>query len=190
MGNYFHYGHHYQNSDFYYFDNDEGYFRGDFGEFGIGYFSAFEGDYVFEAYGGMGWGGVYNETGNDLVTLKSKVNYNRYFIQPAVGWAGKHINLAISFRYSLLDYTKFTAENYQTPIDINDLVNLNHNPSFLFEPALTFRAGGENIKFQSQFGYSVNIGNPDAIDDPLNISLGLIFTIHGDNTLKEDKTTR
>jgi hypothetical protein len=187
MGNYFHFGHRYENTD-YFFYSDDGFFRGDYGEFGLGYFAAFDGDYVFEVYGGAGWGGIHNENTTDQTTLKSDVRYNRFFVQPAIGWAGKHINLAFSLRYCLLNYTDLDVINTQYPGDIPDLyalTDLNHNPSFLFEPALTFRAGGENIKFQTQFCYSANLGNPEAYDDPLSINMGIIFFIHGEKKVKD-----
>ncbi len=146
--------------------------KNDLIEVGAGYYLSFQGKFVFETYGGVGWGGVKNEYESHL---ESKLNYNRYFIQPSCGYYNKHINLIFSLRFSGIDYNRI---KYDPGIDVSDSYDLEYIIDYPFalyiEPAFTFRAGGEKLKFQFQVVVSDNLNTPDLIYEPLCITTGLI----------------
>jgi hypothetical protein len=146
--------------------------KNDMIEVGAGYYLPFQGKFVFETYGGVGWGGVKNEYESNL---ESKLNYNRYFIQPSCGYYNKHINLIFSLRFSGIDYNRI---KYDPGIDVSDSYDLEYIIDYPFalyiEPAFTFRAGGEKLKFQFQVVVSDNLNTPDLVYEPLCITTGLI----------------
>lgn len=160
-----------------------GRFRGNMGEIGAGYFLGLNYNFMFETYAGIGWGGVTNEVDEWTYTYKpdywkSKVNYTRYFLQPAFGWSPvKYFSMAFSTRFCLLDYRKLKLYNATSTISLSDLIELDNNPAFLIEPALTVRAGGEKVKFQLQTCVSYYPGNEYAYFDPMAVNLGVIFRL-------------
>jgi hypothetical protein len=181
--NYNHFSARYDEDENAFLTTNDGHFRGDLFEFGFGYFRPFADKFVFESYGGVGWGGVKNDFSDYFSHLESEIHYNRYYLQPAVGLVHKTVNLALSTRICILNYTRFTIENNQNQYTMSDLVGLDRNPSWLIEPAFTFRAGGRVAKFQTQVCLSFPVNNYNANFDPFSFSFGVVFTIRG----KDDK---
>ena len=145
-----------------------------FGEMGVGYYLPIKNKFVFETYGGIGIGKVVNE--NDL-SQDTKIKYNRYFLQPAIGFYHKNIKLIFSTRFCGLDFRDiyYSGSNYNLD---EEIIYAENNPfSFLIEPAFTFRGGWKYFKFQIQVGRSFIVNNPYLNYDPLNLNLGLMITI-------------
>lgn len=184
MLNYHHYGASYDDALGPWHSTEDGHFRGNYGEAGIGYFLTFDEKWLFETYGGIGFGKVVNERTGDYQVYsmpyhKAKVNYNRYFIQPAVGWSlNEHFELAVSGRFCLLNYKELVLTAGEEN-NIFQITGVRNNPLFLFEPAFTLRVGGKNVKFQYQITYSENFGNHEEYFDPLGVSFAVFFKIHG-----------
>lgn len=175
IANYNHWGGSWETSDPFGGETIYGKHKSNFGEIGLGYYLPFNKKFVFETYGGFGLGKVMNEYQKDA---KSTVNYNRFFIQPAIGWHEKNIQLILSTRFCGLDYRQINISVNLNNYNLNEIFYLENHPfSFLIEPAFTFRGGGKYVKFQAQVGFSFNINNPDLMYDPINLNLGLIFTI-------------
>ena len=108
-------------------------------EVGAGYYLPFQDKFVFEAYGGGGWGGVKNEYESNL---ESKLNYNRYFVQPSCGYYHKRLNLIISLRLSGIDYNRIKYDPGISGSDKHDLEFITDYPFSLYlEPAFTLRLG-------------------------------------------------
>ncbi len=146
--------------------------KSDLIEMGAGYFLPFKDRFVFEAYGGGGWGGVKNEYESQG---ESRLSYNRYFIQPSCSYYNKKVSLAFSMRLSGIDYRRITFDPGIDFFDSYDLEYIIDNPFSLYlEPAFTFRVGGEKLKFQFQVVVSDNLNTPDLIYEPLCITTGLI----------------
>lgn len=164
-------------------DSEDGEIRGNLTELGAGYFLPFQEKFIFEVYSGLGWGSVKNEIHfvgyNHSSHLRSTVKSNRYFIQPAIGWSpNKHFEIAFSNRFCLLEYKDLSIKTGDKT-DIYEVARIDNNPLFLFEPAVTIRIGGENIKFQYQACYSNYFGNSDAYFDPLAMSFAIFVRING-----------
>ena len=154
--------------------NDE-YCRGHLIEGGAGAFVPMQNNMVFESYCGVGFGKIENGFDNDAT---SKLDFNRYFFQPSLGYTSDFLDFAISLRLSGLRYNDIHFSGSLDQEDQDQIQYINRNPfSVLIEPALTLRAGWEHIKFQLQIGYSQNLSNPDLLQEDLNLSLGMYFTI-------------
>ncbi|MFC2116548.1 hypothetical protein ACFLTU_08725 [Bacteroidota bacterium] len=148
---------------------------GQFVEFGTGYYLPIphHDRLVFETYGGLGFGKVlsgYN-------SLSSSLKFQRYFLQPSIGFTGKVFDIAFSYRFSLLNYTDI---NYKANIPHDEALYLNNlvetNLSLLSEPALTIRLGYENVKFQLQLGFSKNASIPEFRNN-FNFNIGVFMAI-------------
>jgi hypothetical protein len=175
---------HYSGQESSLFDNsDYVRYKCNMGELGIGYYYPFSGKFVFEAYGGIGGSRVNAEysswdgNGNG----KASIGTTSYFIQPSIGFYKKHVQLAFSSRFRLLDFRDF---NYSSGVGIEtreDLSELDHlTPQWFFEPAFTFRVGGKIVKFQTQVGFSIITTQDYIFDyDPININFGIVFSLRG-----------
>lgn len=156
-------------------------YNGNMLEFGAGYFLPVKTNFVFETYAGMGFGGVENNStfypaGN---RINNHVRFRRYFVQPAFGWiANEHFLLGLSVRTGMLHYYDLNIKTGDDT-DIYALMDIKNNPSFVVEPALTMRTGGEIVKFQLQMITSYLIDSKYANYDPYAIVFGLYFNIRG-----------
>jgi len=154
--------------------NDE-YCRGHIIEGGAGAFVPMKDNMVFESYIGVGFGKIENGFDDDATT---KLDFNRYFFQPSLGYTSDFLDFAVSLRLSGLRYNDIHFTGELNSDDQDQIMYINRNPfSILVEPALTLRAGWEHVKFQLQLGYSVNATNPDLLQEDLNASIGMYFTI-------------
>jgi hypothetical protein len=161
-----------------YGDDYSGTYKSHLGEFGLGYYLPFKDKMVFETYGGMGW---------SKITEKYEINYSPasislgstfYFVQPAIGFYHKNVEFAISMRGKLVDFNKGQFDPW---LGLNQYYysQISH-VAFFIEPAFTFRAGGKNVKFQAQAGFVLPTIEEDILTyDPVNINIGLIFSLHG-----------
>lgn len=153
---------------------------------------------VFEVYGGLGWlsqkhnyveDSVYYTTSNwgwfGTYTTQHTVWLNRgsarlgafnYFIQTQYGFRSKYFEAAISVRFTDLYFS--VVDNKVVPFYKNGYEEVERflafRNSLLFEPAITLRAGGNNIKFQLQVGLSGFIMNDFRSETQL-FSFGLFF---------------
>ena len=150
------------NSLFYSFDWNEfrKYSEGNGIELGLGYYKPFS-NFVFETYGLIGKGKFTNRDLNDDPYQPENDGYLksdilRFALQPALTYKRKYYSISLSSRLSSINYYKVEGHYYDYFTDLGN--ELRHNSSyFLFEPALTFRAGLEKLKFQIQFVTANNL---------------------------------
>ena len=149
--------------------------KGHLFEFGVGYFKALNKYFVFETYGGFGWGKATNQYDRSST---STVNFRRHFIQPSIGFTTEWFDIAFSTRFCGLQYNNI---DYNIKIDSYDKVDLeyieNNRFSVLFEPAITLRGGWRYIKIQTQWGLSRNLNNPKLAQEILNGNIGIYVVI-------------
>ncbi|MFK7953519.1 MAG: hypothetical protein AB8B73_11780 [Ekhidna sp.] len=133
------------------FDSESKFLENYFLELGTGYFEKMGAKGVVEFYGGAGFGSIER--------LSPDVNSFRAFIQPALGWSFKTVELSIAHRVVY--------------------VNVNQNSisksAVFFEPAFTVKGGFKNVKLVMQGGISLH-AIPEDIEfdyEPLMISLGI-----------------
>ncbi len=170
----------------YYGDSGEGaeYSKGYFFEAGAGYYKPLDNLFVFETYGGFGFGNVengypiYPYTENQQV---SKIDFVKFFAQPSLGLTTRYFDIAISTRFSGLKYTYLSYPYMVQSEDLDDLEYITKNYfSILFEPAVTVRLGYKNVKLQYQFGMSFNLTNPDFPQENMMMSLGICLILGKD----------
>lgn len=143
-----------------------------------------EGKFVVSAFAGGGIGRVINYEDADKAEF-SKKGFNRIFIQPGFGFKSTYIDAVISLRLANLHYHSL-EEQADSPIyNYPNLVSHYHHHAraadiirrksgyFLWEPALTVRAGWQYVKFQLQVGSSTNLTDRDFPQENLNLNLGL-----------------
>jgi len=128
-------------------------------DIGAGYFTPINStSFIFEAYGGIGTGGVRN----DYAPGNSRVHFTKLFLQPNIGIKVKGFELAFSPR---LSWVKHNVVSYSDGMDNYDFQFLdylsNHPYSFLIEPGAVIRAGGKNFMAQLQYTGSINLTHPD-----------------------------
>lgn len=150
---------------------------GKFIELGAGYFTPITENWIFETYALAGIGGVENhfKTPDGPQSIGDiSANILRIGIQPNFGYKSKYFSAAVSSRIVNLSYSNikggliFDSENQITYLE-------NNKSNFLLEPALTIKAGLENIKLQVQYGYSYNLSNSDFRQDDTFLTVGLNF---------------
>jgi len=128
-------------------------------EAGAGYFQTLSQHVVFETYGGGGIGWVKRESYYNNSASHEKLNGQRIFVQPALGFTSKSFDAAFSLRCCELFYNNSSNANGDSIL----LLNNRNNSSMVVEPAITLRAGGQHVKFQTQFGISFNLNDQQEI---------------------------
>lgn len=149
-------------------------------------------------YGGLGWftqnhnyidDSTYYKTTNwpwlGPITTQHTVWLNRgsahlgafkYFIQTQYGFKSKYFEAAFSVRFTDLYFS--VVENKVVPFSANGYEEVERfcafRNSLLFEPAVTLRAGGNNVKLQLQAPLSGFIMNDFRSETQL-FSVGLFF---------------
>ncbi len=132
-----------------------------FGELGIGYYTKLSGKQRFEVYGGYGIGNIKFEDSdnNNNIPFEVKVKTNRFFIQPAYGITTEHIDFSVASRFIWV-----TGEGG---------TDVKYTQSF-WEPAVTGRFGGANVKGVIQAGLSLPFRERVYIDyEPFLFSVGI-----------------
>lgn len=155
------------------------------GEAAIGYFTPMTSNFVFETFVGGGAGRVHKQEqftdANDNTYMASfNANAAKLFVQPDIGYKSKYFDAVISSRFSFVKYNSFSQSNYSQAELREDYLDGNNltNPLFMFaEPAVTLRAGYKFIKFQFQYGLTVNM-TANQIKHANNFSsLGIVVNI-------------
>ena len=160
-------------------DNGDG-GSGKFFELGGGYFTPVMDNFVFEAYGLLGFGTMENNfpsTQEDNPDSKGDISANvfRVGIQPNFGYKTKHFEVALSSRIVSLMYNNIEGDLIYKGKSQIDYLNDNKS-NFLLEPALTIRGGLEKIKLQLQYGYSHNLSNSTFRQDNSFLTIGLRYS--------------
>ena len=76
-------------------------------------------------------------------------SYIKPFILPSIGYNSRNFEAILSARFGYVNYVKSEADNQ----NYDQLFKDNGN-QFVFEPALTLRAGGQKVKVQTQLALS------------------------------------
>jgi hypothetical protein len=155
--------------------------KGSYIEFAGGYFKTLDNKrkWLFETYGGFGIGTANNDYG---FGDHSKVNSNKIFIQPSLGYKSKYFEMAFVPKISFINWKmkESNLSNSNNEYLKTDLSTIEEKPHFTsFEPALLLRGGGANFKVQASLSYSkVQSGATyqDLVED-LNASIGISINL-------------
>lgn len=149
-----------------------------FVEGGAGYFMKTGESWVFDVYGGYGWGSVasrmdYVFNGNNQTDRVSGY-YNRVFIQPSIGLKRNYIELAFSLRGVFLDAYDIKFDNS---------TELNTAQAAHTEGAFTLRVGKEKLFGHLQVGASIPVTNSASIKyRPFMFSLGMTLRLRSSSS--------
>ena len=132
---------------------------------------------IFEIYAGAGSGTINNyfkQNGN------TKVQVNKFFLQPSIGFNNKKrtLQLAVSMRlaYVMLHVKK---DNLDPNIHSNDFLEIEQvkksGNGFYVEPGLTLRSGTKNVKLQFQLTPSIDFGRKKYKTQGAVASFGIIY---------------
>ncbi|MCG8411720.1 MAG: hypothetical protein MI739_10605 [Bacteroidales bacterium] len=117
-------------------------------EGGLGYYDKIGNRGRYEVYGGYGFGKVEGFFENTLdISQKTDAKYNRFFIQPDIGFVSKVLDGNFASRLVLVQLTP-QGEGYSSA-----------KYNFFLEPVLTSRIGFPYAKFVMQVGLSLPIGS-------------------------------
>lgn len=153
-------------------DGDKG--NGKYMEAGVGYFTPVNNSpWIFETYAGVGTGRIKNNFGSDG---QANISFTKLFIQPNFGYKVKGFEFGLSSRFSLVNHKlKYTTR----PQEDMDLRNIQDHPnSFLWEPGFVLRAGAKDFLVQIQYTASLNITNPDLVQQHGIFNIGFCLPIH------------
>jgi len=148
-------------------------------EAGLGYYTNINDEFLFDAYGLLGFGTMENHfpttvPDNPGTTGKISSNLVRFSIQPSLNFHKKNFSISGSARFMALNYSDIEGSLIFNNVDqVNYLKD--KDLFFLLEPALTLKAGGEKFKVQLQLVKSFNLTNSDFEQDDVLFSLGLNF---------------
>jgi hypothetical protein len=166
---------HFSHPFLYLLSHDDDKCKGHLIEGGAGVFFPLNKHLVFETYTGIGFGKIKNIYRSwSYTTFK----YNRYFLQPSIGFTSNFFNTAFALRingirYNDIQYTEILGIDEQDQIQY-----INRNPfSILIEPGVILRIRDEFLKFQVEAGYSGNISNTDLLQEDFYFSFGFRISI-------------
>lgn len=139
-------------------------------EAGLGAYGVIQKKCVLELYGGYGMGSVQSKDsviGSAFIRGDRyyDINYQgiKYFIQPNIGIRfTDNVSLAISCKTNFWTMTKYSYfyERYGSfsgNLKYQDSIYSRNKQQITFEPAITLKAGGKNVKFMMQVGaYALN----------------------------------
>lgn len=138
-------------------------------EISAGYFKKIHPNWVMETYAGYAWVNVRervlrinDQTQEEFESVNpSQRQYQRFFIQPAIGKVGRIIDYGGGIRFSLIHYDD----------GITDL---------MAEPVIFGRWGFENLKFMTQASLRINsmYGSHNYRGWPINFGVGINFIFH------------
>ncbi len=151
---------------------------GNFLEVGASYTWRVDERVSWEVVGLLGAGSVENDfpstvPGNPDSTGKLRASLLRFGVQPALGYRSKYFEAAASSRFVGLAYRNVEGSLIYQGEDQAVLLS-DANFYFLVEPALTLRAGLENVKLQIQTSRSFNLTDPDFRQDEAMLTLGVV----------------
>lgn len=160
-------------------DGDNG--SGSLFEVAPGYYTRVGDNLIFEAYAQFGFGKFENHFLNQLDTLQADrtimANAFRLGLQPSIAFKKDNFAVALSSRFSSLNYSKIEGDLVFGGVDQIEFLTENKN-NFIIEPALTFWFGLEKIKLQAQYAFSFNVSNSEFPRDKQLLSLGINANIN------------
>lgn len=105
--------------------------------------------FVFDVFGGVGFGGIKNNSGTGSAL---DLNFVKPFVQGSIGLSGKWIEVALTSRFALPVYTNYKNSLTDSSQHAQIAAYYEENKSrFVFEPGITFRFGYKSVKANLSF---------------------------------------
>jgi len=148
-------------------------------EGGIGYYKVISENFIFETYGGGGFGQVgfdYFDVDYDIENNFS-ANFSRFFVQPNIGYKNDFFEFAISSRISGLKFSGIKTNYSLDDLIDSEVYQIDAPIYFFFEPAITFRLGYKWAKLHFQTIYSNKLNIEPLNYRKLGINVGIYIDI-------------
>ena len=147
-------------------------------EFGAGYVNKLSEHWLFESYGGLGFGKMSNQHYTGFSTVKS----SNYFLQPsiAVGTKEQKVQLGFISRFNLVNFklTDTTFNNDREPFVTDQMKLIVNDPVHIFwEPGFVFRAGWKTVTLQAGYQMSTDLTDNGLQYAKDHFSLGVVFRL-------------
>lgn len=155
-------------------------------EAGLGYYRPLGDNAVFETYGGAGIGSIHFENNNEYFQAGAsrkgalyKARMGKAFIQPQIGYKSDYVDVIFSTRISALTFDNVDTSGLSlAQLKADNLYNLDRQPFFFMEPAITIQLGYKFVKLYTQ-AVVVRKINPQPISyQTLGINMGLQIDIN------------
>lgn len=140
--------------------DDADFHRHQFGEIGVGYFNDISSWVQAEIYGGYGRGQAEAEDNYTFFgpqTIRAKGQYDRVFVQPALGLEAGPLHLYGASRFVRVNFHEFESSG-------DSRVESDIQPAFFNEMALGLGLGTESFRVGVQTGVSVPLSDREDID--------------------------
>lgn len=145
-------------------------------EAAFGYYNNIGTNGVFEMYAGYGMGTSFL---NDALKDKtSKGDFQKWFIQPNVGFHSKYFSVGFGLRAQFIHYDKIVEKHttFETQSNTVSYSNIQNAKGYYIDPSFTLKAGAEKFKVVGQIGASIPLTNMKYNHQPLLASLGVEYT--------------
>lgn len=145
--------------------------------------------FLYEAYGGIGFGSIRNKSlivPHDYID----VHYLKPFIQPSFGFSTKYFDMALTPRIAYLGYTSQDDYLFAPSDDPYDPQEFFENSNkVVFEPGILVRGGFPGVKLEIQYNFStIQEQSEDYfVNNEEHLSIGLRFLLSERTTGKEKK---
>lgn len=152
--------------------------NGNYIEAAAGYFNPSENKHwVFETYAGLGRGSVKSIYGEQYNSQTAKTYFNKFFVQPSLGFTSDYFSMAFSSKFSLVKFgvTSSSLSKEREATDYEYIESFKKGKSyFWWEPGIMFRAGSKDVQAISQITWSMQGDNGLPFCN-LNYSIGIII---------------
>lgn len=129
------------------------------------------GDLVGELYAGVGFGSL---TLNNLDDNKSyEVSGTKFFVQPSLGLSHRYLEVAFTPRFVGVLYSEPTTLYTDAELNQKELPDRTGPMHWFAEPAITVRAGIQEVKAQFQIGQSFKLTSTPLAHEKLILTLGI-----------------
>ena len=140
------------------YDTVSNFHKHNFGELGVGYFTKFADNGIFEVFTGLGFGDLNAHFKSGIFNSSAQINTRRLFLQPAIGAKTNIFDGSFAPRLVILNLTQGT----------------DNVTAVLLEPAITAKVGYKYVKAVFQFGLSLPLSSTgDFYYQPFLFSIGL-----------------
>lgn len=154
-------------------------------EVGAGYYTQLTGGtgsgLYFQVFTGIGFGKFsFTDNGRDnngIQTLNfHEAKIMKLYVQPAIMFQSrKQVEVAVSSRFSIINYHKIKTDYDSNQLNIYELADLNNGPVVFWEPAFVnaFGFGSFPLRIEYQVGLSVLMSHRFIDARSFNFSIGL-----------------
>lgn len=148
-------------------------------EGGAGYYTKLKKNYIAECYFGYGGGSIYNIGNTGFPGFYDYEMYNssnKIFNQISIGRKEKKSEWAFSIKSSFISVERIN--DFGLVNALQSMRDFNHYHNFwVLEPAITSRYGKDQLIFQAQLCYSINLSYYEFPQERLNLSIGVFYRI-------------